>query len=69
MLITNFRDSSSETPNKEFNLETSKLFIRFFTIDTISGISDGYDATTLAPSKVIRYAQDVVLTVELDPEN
>ena len=45
------------------------MFRRFFVYDTISGIdaSDGYRAKT--PAKVVRFASDVKLNIELDPEN
>jgi hypothetical protein len=69
VLIRNFRDFDKSNPNDKFDFDYDNFrFVhRFFIYDTISGIETqgGYKAN--ADPKYIRYAESVVLTIQLDP--
>ena len=67
VLMETFQDSEEEFPNLKFDIDKNRLVHRFFLFDTISGIQNpgGYIAKDKA--KIVRYADKVKLTVQLDP--
>jgi len=69
ILIKNFRDSEGKSPNVSYNEESSRLVHRFFIYDTISGIKQKNGYIEKKAPTYVRYASNVRLTVQMDPNN
>ena len=68
VIVWNHRDSEQEYPNKALNYETSRMTKRFLMVDTVSGITEAGGSSAGSTPKYVRFADNVKLTVQLDPD-